>query len=178
MMKPKRRFPSWKKIEKALRIATERLEKDTTAFAMQEKQGFIQRIKDQKFPSFKKYPLSPKYLAKKKKAGADLRTMIASKHYVQSIKLFRSRKDGDLKLRIGFAPYAKAWTMTGEKTKIPLSVVIRANELGSAASNLPPRAHWGPYRREIKKRAVKMRKKFAKQFASRVRDQLNGKSVR
>jgi hypothetical protein len=173
MKKLHHKLPPWRKLEKAIRAAVEdHAEKLVTDWAMEEKRAFIERIKKQKFASFKKKPLSPKYLARKIAKGADRRTMIATGHYIRSIKLFRTRSGKRLLLRIGFPPNAKAHDLDGKRTTTPLAITIRANELGSAARNIPPRPHWRPFRLEMKARAKKLRIQIKKAVVKTVREEL------
>lgn len=131
------------------------------AFADQECQGFKDQIRDQDFVAFHRRPLSPARLAEKAAAGADLRVMIATQHYVNSIRVF-FRKGRGLNLRgqqfrIGFHHLAHARNLEGEIEPILLRDVAWIQEHGSRKRKIPPRPHWGPYLQEMRVRATVFR---------------------
>ena len=99
--------------------------------------------------------LSPRWLRRKELADADLRTMLATHHYLRSIGVYANRKAG--KVRVGFHPAAKARNLEGETVNILLKDMARVHEFGSAKANIPARKHWRPHLRTMKDRAPKVR---------------------
>jgi hypothetical protein len=124
-------------------------------FAEQETTAFKKRIKDQDFRDFHAIPLSPVTLAAKRRAGVDLRVMIATKTYVNSIQVFRRKHDNGrgARFRIGFHPQKKARDNYGHIVDILLSDVARIQEYGSRAAKIPARKHWRPHLHDMRPRA-------------------------
>lgn len=94
-------------------------------------------IKTQNFPSFHMTPLAPSTVARKASLGLDPRVMIATGHYVDSIKVFKEDKHT---YRVGFDPEAKAVDSQGIETEVSLNTVARAQEFGT--ERIPARPHW------------------------------------
>lgn len=141
------------------------------------REDFQMRIWQQRFRSFEIifYPesgtnLSPQWLRRKELAGADERTMIATGHYVESIKTFTKGRlsRGPFEVRIGFAPNAKARKLDGSNAKILLRDVARIQEFGSVTANIPPRPHWGPYGNRMRKDAPAVRQRISKLIGVRL----------
>lgn len=143
-------------------------------FANQECAGFKAAIKAQDFEAFHRRPLSAARLAEKAAAGADLRVMIATHHYVNSIRVFfrKSRNLNGGTFRIGFHHNAHARTLDGAIAPILLQDVARIQENGSRARKLPPRPHWGPYLRDMVPRATVFRARLTRRMVKRLKAQI------
>ena len=144
------------------------VEKAVDAWMEEQRLDFIDRIQKQRFVSFRVilYPesgtnLSPRWLAVKAAYGADLRTMIATGHYVSQIKLWKSGKGRDRRYRIGFHANTKARDLNGHVVDFPLWRVARVQEFGSDAAQIPPRPHWRPYANLMRRRAPAARRACA-----------------
>jgi hypothetical protein len=149
-----------------------------TEFGAEQAEAFQAAIRDQVFADFTRifYPesgtnLSPRWLAKKELHHADSRTMIATGHYVKSIRHFtRYGRRGALTVRIGFHQASKARNLDGSiASDMTLNRLARIQEFGSIKTNLPPRKHWRafmpsvraagrPLRREILARIMRASK--------------------
>jgi len=130
------------------------------AFADREAKGFQRRIRRQDFASFDRVPLKPSTLARKAMLHLDLRTMIATEHYVTSIGVIRRRTALGVNYYIGFGPNAHARNPDGTVSPALLNDIAAAQEHGAPASNLPARPHWGPYLQEMANRATVVREKI------------------
>ena len=144
------------------RVANEVAWESVYEFADSERELFANKILFQDFEDFHVifYPesqtnLSPRWLRRKELADADLRTMLATHHYLRSIGVYANRKAG--KVRVGFHPAAKARNLEGETVNILLKDMARVHEFGSAKANIPARKHWRPHLRTMKDRAPKVR---------------------
>lgn len=148
-------------------------------FAQTECEGFKQAIKDQSFVAFHRRingwggPLSPARLAEKAAARADLRVMIATGHYMESIRVFyrKGRTLGGGLYRIGFHPLAHARDLDGHVAPVLLNDVARWQEHGAPTRNLRPRPHWGPYLRAMQPRATVFRAALMQKMAQRLKTQ-------
>lgn len=142
-------------------------------FADKERGVFVERIKAQDFQAFHEIPLSANYLARKKRHGADLRTMIATKTYIDNIKVFHyTGDDGSDRIYIGFDPDAFALNLKGERTTTPLRLVAWVNERGSIKAHIPARPHWQPFLTEMNLRAPAVRALAARLICVRVNQDL------
>ena len=135
-------------------------------YAEGQRELFVQKIEHQTFASFKVilYPesgtnLSPEWLDRKEAAGADDRTMIATRHYIENIKVFRKGRPqrGPVEFRIGFHQSAKARDLKNRVSQILLRDLARVHEFGSIKANIPARPHWGPHANTMRKGAKKVR---------------------
>ena len=149
-------------------------------WADEQRELFIVKIEDQTFTSFQRiyYPesgtnLSPRWLRRKEIVGADLRTMIATGHYIASIKLWKKKtKRNGVEFRIGFHPKAQARKLDGSTAPILLSDVARVHEFGSVKGNVPPRPHWGPHGNVMRKAAPKTRRMISTRIGKRLKKEL------
>lgn len=148
----------------AQQVADEEVEK----LALEERDRFIEQIEAQAFPSFKKYPLSPKYLALKLAKGADARVMIATGTYKSALKVFRRKGRRGVAFRIGFHGSKRARDLDGNVVPLTLNELAAIQEFGSAARNIPARAHWRPFIRDMERRAPVARRHLARTIAAKV----------
>lgn len=170
-MKPKKSsIPSFKHAAALMvKVGHEIAEVEMAAFAEAEKNRFQQRIRRQNFPAFHQIPLSKLRLDQKAALGLDLRVMIATSHYVNSIKVRRRRfLNGTVQYHIGFHPSTRARNPDGSLAPITLEEVARVQEYGSHAANVPPRPHWRPHLQEMAGRAMVVHRRIAAQAARRV----------
>jgi hypothetical protein len=124
-------------------------------FAKREATLFKKEIKDQAFQSFKDHPLAPITLQRKLLHKLDLRTMIATGHYVASIGVFREEGIGGLvTYRVGFSPLMHAKDEDGRFVPITLDELARIHEYGSATKKIPARPHWRPHLQDMQARAT------------------------
>jgi hypothetical protein len=136
--------------------------KEVREFAKYEAGAFRHRIEQQDFQAFKAIPLSAGYAARKKAKGRDPRTMIATRNYLENIKVFRrDNPDGSVTIFVGHDEDTPAKDLSGNVTDIKLWEVARVQELGSEAANIPPRPHWGPHFDEMRQRVVPLRRGIA-----------------
>lgn len=165
-------------LKKAGKVAREEAIEGIYAWADEQREAFIVKIEDQFFASFKRiyYPesgtnLSPQWLRRKELAGADLRTMIATGHYVSSIKLWRKGRKarGPYEVRVGFHPRAQARNLDGSIAPVLLTKVARTHEHGSIEANIPPRPHWGPHGNVMRKQAPKARMAISMRIGKRLK---------
>jgi hypothetical protein len=135
---------------------------------------FKDAIMRQDFEAFRRLPLSAKWLATKARHNADLRTMLATHHYINSIQIHvQENKDGSTTYYIGFDPDLHAINLKHEPVPIKLIEVARIQEHGSAAANIPPRPHWGPTRTRIQMQAPQTIKRMRKSLIEQLRLMFN-----
>lgn len=143
------------------------------AFAKAECRTFKSRIRHQTFRSFITTPLTAKWLSRKAAAGADQRVMIATKHYVRSIRVFTKRTKRGVVIRVGFHPNTLARDLQHRVVQIPLWKLALVHEHGSAKMNIPPRPHWRPFKREMELQRVRpLRKTITRECIHLVRQHL------
>jgi hypothetical protein len=177
------------------RAIFERVEKiaaETLADALEEwgeeiREEFVGKIEQQAFASFQEifYPesgtnLSPSWLRIKELAGADLRTMIATGHYVDSIEVFRryDRREKKHIIRVGFHHSAKPRDLQGRTVDIEipgtgitgLTALAIVHELGSVKANIPARPHWRPHRERVATEASGKARQFRKAISKAIKD--------
>lgn len=180
MAQRKAHIPDFRKLSGSLRrVAREKLFEAVREYAEDERDAFKEKIEDQDFPSFQEvfYPesgtnLSPKWLARKESAGADLRTMIATRWYLDHIRVFtrKARRVGEPSvIRIGFHPTVRARDLKGRITDTPLNMVAIYNEFGSLDGKLPARPHWRPHIREMKLNVRKARARMRERLKEEIR---------
>ena len=142
-------------------------------FAGAELELFKEALMEQDFPAFHEVPLSARWLARKAAANADLRTMLATHHYIESIKVFTEiNRDGSVTIHVGFDRDATARDLNGHPTNFPLYRVAQIQEHGSAAANIPPRPHWSVQRQRMAAKAPAKRREIAEEIVRRVRADL------
>jgi hypothetical protein len=174
--------PNLKKVLKTARDAARATAIETLEdYAHEQREDFVGRIQDQRFASFKKilYPesgtnLSPRWLATKQAWNADLRTMIATGHYTESIKVFKKGRlqRGPYEFRIGFHHSAKARRLDGTIAPILLKDLARVHEHGSVKMKIPERPHWGPQGNRMRRDRGKTRRRINEAIAERLIDKL------
>jgi hypothetical protein len=151
------------------RAANAALIDEVGAWAEIQKDNFRTKIERQVFPDFREiyYPesgtnLSPRWLSRKSSKGADSRTMIATGHYKNSIRVWRTlrknRQGADF--RIGFHPRIQARDLDNKRVPILLSRVAQIQEYGSVKARIPRRRHWGPHYADMRLAAIGERPKM------------------
>lgn len=161
------------------RVATRVAREGVLAFAEYHRGEFSRRILAQDFESFQTifYPesgtnLSPRWIARKRAAGADLRTMLATHHYLNSIETFSRMRGRTMDVRVGFHHQARARNLKGEIVAITLDHLARLHEHGSFANNLPARPHWWPHLQRMHAEAPALRRRLSHAIVSAVREEL------
>lgn len=168
-------IPDFKKVVVViLKSFATRVEEKVEAYAREHARRFQERIRRQDFKSFKAIPLSPVTIAKKKAAGVDLRTMIATKTYINSIGVHHKtyRKERRKVWRIGFNPRKLAVDYYGNKTDITLEEVARIQEHGSHTANIPARPHWRPHALLMRREAEARRRRWKLQAIRDVKKEM------
>lgn len=143
---------------------------EVEAQAVRDKDAFVARIKAQAFPSFKRYPLSPRWIATKDAAGRDTRVMIATGTMVNNIKVFRrkGRRIGQVSYRIGFHHRKRARDLDGRIVPMTLNELAAIHEYGSRDHRVPARTHWRVFARELADRAPVERRRIARTVARKI----------
>lgn len=158
------------------KVANARFVELMDEYAEDERTEFVQRIKDQRFASFQVtlYPesgtnLSPQWIARKEAKKADPRTMIATHHYVDSIRVFRRLNSNHRggKWRIGFHPRLRARDLDHKSVSITLDDVAQIHEHGNAQT--PARPHWGPNLNRMRREAPAVRRHMRGEIVAEVR---------
>lgn len=150
----KSHIPKFRTATASLRKAKKVADRHVHDFALAEAERFRLRIKEQNFASFARIPLSPITLKRKETLHLDLRTMIATGHYVDSIKVLRWVDGKMIRYKVGFTDAARAVDADGRRTKLLLNDLAAIQEHGSAAQHIPARPHWGPHLRDMHQRAT------------------------
>ena len=151
-------------VDTAKRRAYDTLLQGVREFAEEELDAFKDEIRRQNFPSFIEKPLTEKYKRRKERKGADPRVMIATHHYLESMRIFE-RDDGDGKrtLYIGFDENDVAHDLDNQPTDFPLVKLAEVHEYGAprdAAApekRIPARPHWSPHLRTMREDAREKR---------------------
>ena len=165
--------PDLRKVLRDLhQAAQEQAKKAIIAFARRHRKVFIDRVRAQQFKSFTAFPLTPAWRRKKQRAGADPRTMIATGHYLNQVKTWTAHNPPGVVAYVGFNPTTRAKNLDGELTDITLEEVAAIQEGGSAAQGIPPRPHWGPYRKEMQRDAAVLRRDIAARVVKYVSQRL------
>jgi len=130
----------------------ERFEDLLHAYAKDCLKGFREAIRQQQFTSFVEVPLSPSYAHFKEAVGLDERTMIATGTYVRNLRVWRGvNAEKGIEFHVGFREGAMAVDRDGEETDFPLWKLALVQEFGSLNGNVPPRPHWMPYFRRLRR---------------------------
>lgn len=176
-LKPKKsQIPNFAKLAEKIakdgrRIADEQM----AAFAAAEVVRFKAAIAGQHFASFKAFPLSARTLKEKSEKKLDLRVMIATKTYLDSIKVMRTiLPNGGIRYHIGFSPTALAKNYDGEITGITLNEVAYIQEHGSKAAHIPARPHWRPHLQAMALRATVIRARILAATTKLAKQRLKG----
>lgn len=150
--------------------------REIESFAVKQTEDFKERIKDQDFEDFTRayYPsspywnknLSPRWFRRKRKAGADTRTMLATHWYLRHIRVWTRMYQ---RVRVGFHPKAKARNLKGKIVPATLNLVARVHEFGSVKCNIPRRSHWGPHFARMHAAAIPLRRRIARMVAAEIR---------
>jgi len=164
------KVPSFSPIAAAIKAeATTTALAEVAQFAEAEKDGFVGRIEAQDFPSFDSTPLTPAWKRRKEMAERDLRVMIATGTYKDSIRVFRRLvKDGAI-FRIGFHHAKRARNLKGEIVPLLLDELARVHEFGSAKANVPARPHWRNHLDQMRERARTLRPEIVRQIVHNIR---------
>jgi hypothetical protein len=140
-----------KRFNRIIRAVDRNLSAGVTRFTDHTQTSFQERIRAQEFDSFAEVPLAESTVAKKMRYDLDPRTMIATEHYVEEIKIFkRAVKRGYLYF-VGHSPQAMSKDENRELTYTPLRLVAKVQEYGSESRNIPARPHWAPHLSTLKK---------------------------
>lgn len=171
------KIPKFAPLARAISVAANsRLVDLMDAYAESERAEFVGRIRDQRFASFVviNYPesgtnLSPQWIARKAAKDADPRTMIATEHYVRSIRVFRRLNRGHRGglWRIGFHPRVQARDLDHKVVPITLDDVASIHENGNKLT--PARPHWGPNRNRMIREAPAVRREMSAEILKSVK---------
>jgi hypothetical protein len=162
----KSKQPPFAQLAKKLELAVRTFAfEQTKEFAEGQRDDFVKRIKDQKFASFHRHPLSPAYADFKERHNLDHRVMIATGHYTESIRVFvRKGKLTVGTFRIGFAPTARARNPDGTISDLLLTDLAAIHEYGSASRSIPARPHWRVYLQDMEARATVFRAQLSQKI--------------
>lgn len=173
----KSKIPNFEALSKTIAtVAHRQLVEQVDAYAEYALAAFRMRIEAQGFASFRVilYPesgtnLSPGWLDRKQAKGADLRTMIATGHYVQSLRVFRlSKKAGrERHWRVGFKVNERAKDLDGNRVDATLSEVAMWQEFGTSV--IPARPHWRPQLTRMRRELPEIRRAMRKRVIDRIR---------
>jgi hypothetical protein len=133
-------------------------------FAESEAKRFQLEIRRQQFASFHAVPLAPRTVKYKEDNQLDHRVMIATKHYVDSIRVAREEEGGKITYHIGFDPNDRAENKDGVPQDITLNEVAYIQEHGSRAAHIPARPHWRVHLRALAVRATVLREQLLAEF--------------
>lgn len=113
------------------------------------KRDLKQRIREQDFGNDigerKWPPLNPQYLKWKKAQGLDERMLIATGRYLKSIWVMKRYYGRNLSWQIGVRKQIHG------PSGLPYPVLARILEYGSKKRRIPPRPHWRPTLRRIRR---------------------------
>ena len=153
-------------------IASEIVEEEVESFAVAERDSFVRRIKRQEFQSFNATPLTRLWLRRKIMARADKRVMIATGHYIRSIKIQRRRvgRRGRT-IFVGFDSRLMPRDLDGRIVHVEggMNKIAWVHERGSAKMKVPPRPHWEPHRLQMVERARGVRKRIKRRIGREAR---------
>jgi hypothetical protein len=182
----KPQLPNMRSIVATIRHSvTDTLLEEIGTWAEAQKDGFVGKIESQDFPDFRAilYPdsgtnLSPQYLQRKKGAKVDMRTMIATGNYKNSIRVWRKlgRSRQGATWRIGFHPRKLAVDFKNNRTNMLLSQIAMIQEFGSVGRNIPARKHWRPHLTAMHKNALAVRPQMRRIVVRNLRKSLLGKA--
>jgi hypothetical protein len=172
-------IPPFRQIAQAVsETANAVLDEEAEAFANEERDLFVRKIERQTFRSFTLEPLKSPYAARKKRAGADPRVMIATKWYIQHIRVWRNRDPaGNRRVRyyrVGFHPQVRARDLKGRIVPITLNRLAWAHEEGRDEINLPARPHWRPHLNTMVRKAPAVRRRIRGRITKEVGLRLRG----
>lgn len=164
-MARKPHLPDFSKIATTVVASAEKSLHDTVkAFAVAEKDAFVERIRAQKFKDFKAFPLSASTQERKRRLGLPLLTMIATSTYLKAIDVHEQKKVSSTtttQIVVGIDPSLPSKDAeTGRmRPEVPLADVARIHEYGAPKAKIPARRHWGPHFDDMVKRAKPVRKR-------------------
>jgi len=151
------------------------IEERVVPWAWAQRDEFVKRVQDQKFPAFDAVPLNPKYKAWKIAHGLDPRVMMRTGHYIQAIKVLVERpKKTRLDIWIGFRKGDRAIDIHGVPVPLRLNLLDRVQEEGSHNLHVPARPHWGPFQANMKVRAKAVRRLLREDLVKRTQKVLAG----
>lgn len=114
-------------------------------------------------------PLNKKYLERKRKAGLDLRKLIATTNYMKEIRVKLNKVSlKDLKISYEVSPPRTRIkpSKLNKNPKITYEKLARIHEYGT--SRIPARPHWRPATAEFKARAPALGKNLQRVFLERL----------
>lgn len=131
-------------------------------FTDKEAKIFREKILRQRFSSFRKHPLNPTYKSRKRRLGLSTRVMVATGHYVRSIKVYHFPGRNRDQWIIGIHPNTRARDKyTGQVVHdLPLADVAIIQEFGSSKAGIPARPHWREQRELIILRAGQLARRM------------------
>jgi hypothetical protein len=140
-----------RRLRKLERAASEVLTGFVPEYAGRVASEFRKRVREQAFRAFDEVPLAPSTVERKDRKGLDPRTMVATGHYVSSIRVFKLRDmaGGGHRFFIGHGAQDVALDEDGNRTDTSLRLVARVQEYGS--SRVPSRPHWTPHLRRLQR---------------------------
>jgi len=164
-------IPNFGAIAQTVRTeATRAAESVVHDFAESERIKFQTRIRRQEFESFDAFPLTPRWYQKKKAAGADLRVMIATRHYLEEIKVITERNSNvSVTVYVGFDEMDRTRDLEGNIVPYPLYKIARVHEHGSVKMHVPARSHWRPFYEEMHERSGEVRERIRRVVALALR---------
>lgn len=176
----KSQIPDFKAVVRAIKRTTNEVaEERIAAFAAQERKRFQDRIETQDFPSFRATlyedegtNLAPSTLTARSRYGLGVLTMLATGHYVRSIRVLRRRIQRGTLYHVGFDRLAHARKPDGTIAPIELYKVAAIQEHGSAAARIPARPHWRPHYRDMRTRAPQVRQAIKAEVMKRLKAEL------
>jgi len=171
MIQRKPHIPSFKRVvAPLLKHAMPTSLKIVQTFAEDQLNAFVKRIKDQDFKSFHDVPLSEQWLAYKIKHDLDMRTMIATEHYIKAIQVLTHKESPDsITVYIGFKMSEMVNDRDGNPTDFPMYRLAEVHEYGSQNHHTPARPHWKPQVPRIRKAAIPVRRNIQKEIMALVK---------
>ena len=166
-------------------VALETVEEHVSGYAKDQVEDFRTSIEEQTFESFQEVPLSDAWLETKRRAGADLRVMIATGNYTSKIRVHRQKEGKKTTLRIGFGPKDPVKDLKGHEVEVRLpgsniqglEALSMVHELGSIKAKVPARPHWGPHRHKMELGSDRQRLRAKVKVKKALRARLRGKVV-
>jgi len=162
--KPTKRAKPKKVLGAVNDVVLAKTEGHTLAFANTIRDRLRTRIERQQFQSFKRHPLKPATIERKKQRGLDTRVMIATEEYKNAIAVHRT-PDG---IKVGFAE--------GEVHKdsgLKMTTIARIHDRGT--HTVPARPHWRPTFEEVKREKRKVARDINTDVVREVRKRLKTK---
>ncbi|KKK89222.1 hypothetical protein LCGC14_2735260, partial [marine sediment metagenome] len=170
----KAHIPDFSKVRKVLSaVAQEVTECHIEEFAEAERASFVREVERQNFDDFNAAPLKPSYRARKVRLGLDPRVMIRTRHYLDSIRVFRRKNSAQsVTFHVGFHARALARDDKGRRVPFLLRYLAAVHEEGSHKAHIPRRRHWRPHLARMHERAPRVRARIKAEIRERARKKL------